>query len=75
MPRWIWNRKKRHLWDCGRVVRDPDDVWHVVKEVFMKPEEYMDRINSHLQKTFYKPDGKASLRAKEAIYNLVSRSS
>ena len=75
MPRCIWNRKKRHLWDCGRVVRDPDDVWHVVKEVFMKPEEYMDRINSHLQKTFYKPDGKASLRAKEAIYNLVSRSS
>ena len=70
-PRWLWNKKKTKLWDCGRVVGEPDKVWEVVSEVLQKPDEYQHQIISHLQKTFYKPDGRAALRAKEAIYRLL----
>lgn len=70
-PRWLWNKKKTKLWDCGRVVGEPDEVWEVVYDVLQKPNEYEHQINSHLQNTFYKPDGRAALRAKEAIYRLL----
>ena len=70
-PRWLWNKKKTKLWDCGRVVGEPDEVWELVYDVLQKPNEYEHQINSHLQNTFYKPDGRAALRAKEAIYRLL----
>jgi CDP-glycerol glycerophosphotransferase (TagB/SpsB family) len=74
-PRWLWNKKKTKLWDCGRVVRKPEEIWKVVGEVLRNPDEHMDRIRAHLERTFYKPDGKAALRAKEEIYRLLHQCS
>jgi CDP-glycerol glycerophosphotransferase (TagB/SpsB family) len=74
-PRWLWNKRKTKLWDFGKVVDEPEKVWEVVFEVLRKPEKYQHQIFSHLQKTFYKPDGRAAIRAKEAIYRLLDKAS
>ncbi len=70
-PKWFWSKQKTTLWECGKVVTNPDRLWVAILQTLKNPEEYMDRIISHLQKTFYKPDGYAASRAKEAILNLL----
>jgi CDP-glycerol glycerophosphotransferase (TagB/SpsB family) len=71
-PKWLWSRRKIRLWECGRVVRNPEKIWRVVGEVLNSPHEYEDSIVRHFQRTFYKPDGGAAVRAKEAVYDLLN---
>jgi hypothetical protein len=70
-PRWIWNRKKISLWECGEVVRKPPNIWSTVKETLLSPEKYMNNIQDHFTRTFFKPDGNASKRAANAIRTLL----
>jgi CDP-glycerol glycerophosphotransferase (TagB/SpsB family) len=70
-PKWFWSRQKITLWDCGRVITNPDKLWTAILQTIKNPDEYMNRIIHQLQKSFYKPDGQAASRAKEAILNLL----
>lgn len=70
-PRWLWNRKKISLWECGEVVTRRKQLWPAVRRALEEPQRYMNKIEKHFLATFYKPDGKASLRAAEAIFNLI----
>ena len=70
-PPWLWSRKKIKLWECGEVVRDPKNLWDAVERVLRDSGEYAPAIRRHFKNTFYKPDGSAAARAKEAIYSLL----
>ncbi len=70
-PKWLWNKQKIKLWECGEVVTNPDNLWQAVERSLRETDKYMDAIEKHFHGTFYKPDGKAAKRAKEAIFNLI----
>jgi CDP-glycerol glycerophosphotransferase (TagB/SpsB family) len=70
-PKWVWNKLKTDLWECGKVISNPTTLWPEIKQTLQNPDEYMDRILQQLEKTFYKQDGKAAQRAKEAIFSIL----
>ena len=70
-PRWLWKRAKIALWECGRVVRCPRNVWRAVRGALEEPGRYMERIGRRYERTFYKPDGDASKRAAEILRGLI----
>jgi hypothetical protein len=71
-PAWLWSRQKTALWECGEVVNDPEKLWEAVRRGLADPGRFAPAISRHLDRTFFKPDGKAAARAKEAIYRLCS---
>jgi len=70
-PSWIWNRKKISLWECGKVVRKPANIWSTVMETLLHPDKYMNSIHDRFIRTFFKPDGNASKRATNAMLSLI----
>jgi CDP-glycerol glycerophosphotransferase (TagB/SpsB family) len=70
-PKWMWNRKKTRLWECGEVVTRPKQIWPAVRRSLNEPQRFMNQIEKNLHATFYKPDGNASFRAAEAILSLI----
>lgn len=73
-PKWLWNKQKIKLWECGEVVSDPQNLCTVVEKALQRPEKYLDIITKHMKETFYKPDGNAGKRAKEAIIKICLNS-
>jgi len=69
-PKWLWNKQKIKLWECGEVVTNPDKLWQAVERSLREPDRYMDAIEKHFNSTFYKPDGFAAKRARDAILKL-----
>jgi len=72
-PKWMWNRQKIILWKCGEVVVKPETLWPTVQKALKEPGKYLDNIERHFRNTFYKPDGKAAIRARDAIFNIINR--
>jgi len=72
-PKWMWNRKKVVLWECGEVVANTKSLWPAVENALNKPKLYLNNIEKHFKDTFYKPDGQAAKRAREAIFNIISQ--
>jgi CDP-glycerol glycerophosphotransferase (TagB/SpsB family) len=72
-PKWMWNRKKITLWECGEVVTKTETVWPTVQKALNEPDKYLEKIERHFINTFYKPDGKAAIRARDAIFNIINR--
>jgi hypothetical protein len=70
-PKWMWGKKKIILWECGEIVTNPKDMWPAVIKTLNNPDKYLELINKNFIKTFYKPDGKASMRAFDAIKKLL----
>ena len=71
-PSWLPESNATVLWECGEVVRKPKDLWEAVKRALSKPDRFAPAIKEHFERTFYKPDGKAAARAREAIEKLLS---
>lgn len=71
-PKWLWNRRKTVLWECGEIVRRPKELWKSVKRTLSRPARFAPAINKHFELTFYKPDGNAAARARNAIEELLS---
>jgi hypothetical protein len=70
-PKWMWNKQKIVLWECGDVVTNTRNLWPVVENALTKPESHLHTIEKHFNETFYKPDGKAAKRAGEAIFGVI----
>jgi CDP-glycerol glycerophosphotransferase (TagB/SpsB family) len=70
-PKFFWTSVKKKLWECGEVVTKPEKVWEAVSRSLQNPDNYSDTIKKNFQKTFYKPDGMASLRAATVINDLL----
>lgn len=70
-PKILWLRKKTRLWECGEVVFTPNEVWKAVERSLSDPDRYLDKIERFFQNTFHKPDGKAAMRARDAIARLI----
>jgi CDP-glycerol glycerophosphotransferase (TagB/SpsB family) len=72
-PQWLWSKKKTLMWECGEVVSRPEKMWRAIEDALRVPDRYLSIIEKHFQNTFYKPDGFAARRAKEAILGLVEQ--
>ncbi len=70
-PKWMWGKQKIILWECGEIVTNPKNMWPAVLKTLNNPGKYHELINKHFKKTFYKPDGKASMRACNAIRKML----
>jgi len=70
-PKWLWNRRKITLWDCGEVVKNTKNLWNTVFRALENPDKYLNNIEKHFYNTFYKPDGNAAKRAAEVINKLI----
>jgi len=68
----MWSKQKTRLWECGEVVTNHKNLWKAVERSLNNPSRYIEKIEKHLKNTFFKPDGKASKRAKEAMLKLYS---
>jgi hypothetical protein len=73
-PAFMWSRKKTALWECGDTVSKPDRLWEAVARALQNPEKYLEKIEQYFLRTFYKPDGKAALRARDAVCSLIAGS-
>ena len=61
--KWLWNRKKKKLWECGETIANPAELWPAVQRALNNPSKYLQAIEKHFRYTFYKPDGRAADRA------------
>jgi hypothetical protein len=73
-PKWLWRREKKKLWDCGKVVTDPAEVWPVIRGVLETPQRYAPAVRRHRELTFYKMDGRAAMRAAAEIRAILPSS-
>ncbi len=73
-PRLLWSKKKTRLWNCGEVVTKTSKVWEAIGRSLENPDRYMDQIEQFFKTTFYKPDGGAAERARDAIFDLINDS-
>jgi CDP-glycerol glycerophosphotransferase (TagB/SpsB family) len=69
-PKWLWQKQKIALWECGEVVTRVKKVRSAIEKSLENPTEYMRVIENHFSNTFYRPDGNAAKRAKKAILKL-----
>ena len=70
-PKFLWMKNKTRLWVCGEVVTAPSAMWKTVERSLNNPDRYMKEIERFLQNTFYKPDGRAAARARDALFDLI----
>lgn len=70
-PKWMWSKRKTKLWECGEIVTNSNNMWYGVERALDNPDRYLEVINRHFRNTFFKPDGKASKRAADAINKLI----
>lgn len=72
-PKWMWNRNKIKLWDCGEIVTKPEKLWDTVCTALKHPDKFISNIEKHFNRTFYKPDGNAAKRASRVILKLCKQ--